>query len=71
MWHVWGRREMYAGFWWGNLKERDYLVDSSCWSFISSGQVGSVDSGTALACRQTDMFILTFQSRVLLRTLCC
>jgi hypothetical protein len=23
MWHVWGRIEMHAGFWWGNLKERD------------------------------------------------
>jgi hypothetical protein len=24
MWHVWGRREMGTGFWWGNLKERDH-----------------------------------------------
>ena len=53
MWHAWGRRETYAGFWWGNLKERDRLGDSSCLSFISTGQVGSFDS-TALACRQTD-----------------
>jgi hypothetical protein len=22
-----GRREMYKGFWWGNLRERDHLVD--------------------------------------------
>jgi hypothetical protein len=22
-WHVWGRREMNIGVWWGNLKERD------------------------------------------------
>jgi len=21
MWHIWGRRLMHAGFWWGNLKE--------------------------------------------------
>jgi len=23
--HVWGRRGVYTGFWWGNLRERDYL----------------------------------------------
>ena len=28
MYHVWGRREDYAGFWCGNLRERDHLVDS-------------------------------------------
>ena len=27
MWHVWGRGEAYAGFWWGNLRERDQLDD--------------------------------------------
>jgi hypothetical protein len=27
MWHVLGRREVHAGFWWGNLRERDYLED--------------------------------------------
>jgi hypothetical protein len=27
MWRVWGRREAYAGFWWGNLKEIDHLGD--------------------------------------------
>jgi len=27
MWHIWGRREVYAGFWWGNLRERDHLKD--------------------------------------------
>jgi len=21
MWHVWGKREMHRGFWWGNLKK--------------------------------------------------
>jgi hypothetical protein len=26
MWHTWGRREMRARFWWGNLKERDQDV---------------------------------------------
>jgi hypothetical protein len=25
--HVWGRGEAYAGFWWGNLRERDDLGD--------------------------------------------
>ena len=27
MWHVWGKVEMYTGFWWGNLIERDYMED--------------------------------------------
>jgi len=27
MWHVWGRIEMYAVFWWGNLMERHHLED--------------------------------------------
>jgi hypothetical protein len=27
MWHVWGRREMHAVFWWGNLKARDHSED--------------------------------------------
>jgi len=27
MWRVWGRREAYTEFWWGNLKERDHVGD--------------------------------------------
>ena len=27
MWHVWERGEVHTGFWWGNLRERDHLVD--------------------------------------------
>jgi hypothetical protein len=27
MLHVWGRGEVEAGLWWGNLKERDHLKD--------------------------------------------
>ena len=27
MLHVWGRREMPTGFWWGNLQKRDTLED--------------------------------------------
>ena len=23
--HVWGRGEVYKGFWWGNLRERGHL----------------------------------------------
>jgi hypothetical protein len=29
VWHVWGRREVYTGFWWGHLRERDHLEDLS------------------------------------------
>jgi hypothetical protein len=25
MQRVWGTREVYTGFWWGNLRERDHL----------------------------------------------
>jgi hypothetical protein len=28
MWYVWGRKEVHAGFWWGNLRERDHLEDT-------------------------------------------
>ena len=24
---VWGRRDVYSRFWWGNLRERDHLED--------------------------------------------
>jgi hypothetical protein len=27
MWYVWVIREMHAGFWWENLRERDTLED--------------------------------------------
>jgi hypothetical protein len=27
MYHVWGRREVHIGFWWGNLRERDHFED--------------------------------------------
>jgi hypothetical protein len=27
MWHVWGRGEIHAGFWWENIKVRNRLED--------------------------------------------
>jgi hypothetical protein len=27
MWHAWGRTDMRAGLWWGNLKVRDKLCE--------------------------------------------
>jgi len=27
MWHVCGRVEVYTGFWWGNLRERNHSED--------------------------------------------
>jgi hypothetical protein len=27
MYHIWGRGEVDAGFWWGNLRDRDHLED--------------------------------------------
>ena len=27
MWHVWGTGEVYTGFWWTDLMERDQLED--------------------------------------------
>jgi hypothetical protein len=26
-WHILGRTEMHAGFWWGNMKETDHFED--------------------------------------------
>ena len=27
MWHVWGNGEVYTGFWWGDLRERDHVEE--------------------------------------------
>ena len=35
MQHIWGRVEVYTGFWWGNLRERDHLEDADIhWRII-------------------------------------
>jgi len=36
MLHVWGRGEVYTGFWWGNLREREHLEDRGVdeWTII-------------------------------------
>jgi hypothetical protein len=28
MWHIWGRRDVHNGFWWGDLRESDHLGDA-------------------------------------------
>ena len=28
MWHVWETRELHIGFWWGNLRKTDHLVNT-------------------------------------------
>ena len=27
VWHVWGKRDMHTGFWWGESRERGHLED--------------------------------------------
>jgi hypothetical protein len=27
MYHIWGKREVHTGFWWGDLSEGDHLGD--------------------------------------------
>jgi len=27
MWHEWETRKVHTGFWWGYLREKDYLED--------------------------------------------
>jgi hypothetical protein len=27
MWRVWGSTEVHTGVWWGNLKEREHLIE--------------------------------------------
>jgi hypothetical protein len=27
MWHIWGKGEVYTGFWWSILRDKNYLED--------------------------------------------
>jgi hypothetical protein len=27
MYHIWGKREVHTGFWWGEVREGDHLKD--------------------------------------------
>jgi hypothetical protein len=44
---TYGRRELYTGFWWGKLRERDHLEDSGVdgriilrWIFMKGDGIG-------------------------------
>jgi len=46
MQHVWGKREVYSGFWCGNLRERDDLEDPGVfWGIILKWIIGKWDVG--------------------------
>jgi hypothetical protein len=32
--HVWGKREVHTGFWWGDLREGDHLGDPGVYGRI-------------------------------------
>jgi len=42
MWHIWGRGEVHAGFWWGDLRERYLSIDGRIiiikWIFKNLGR---------------------------------
>jgi hypothetical protein len=39
MWHVWGRGEVFTGFWWGNLRERDRWGDRGIDGRVMLGRI--------------------------------
>jgi hypothetical protein len=40
MWHVWGRGELYTGFWWGNVRERELGVGGRILLKIGLQEIG-------------------------------
>ena len=44
MWHVWRTEDVYTGFWWGNLKERDDLGETGVDGRVILKRILGVDS---------------------------
>jgi hypothetical protein len=52
MWFGVGRREMYAGFLWGNLKERDHLEEVDIDGGMILKWLSKMLGGSSIKCRQ-------------------
>jgi hypothetical protein len=52
MWLGVGRTEMYTGFWWGNLKERDHLEEVDVDGGMIFKWLSKMQGGSSIKCRQ-------------------